>query len=484
MFYWNSQGVGGGPIQLVQNVNECSYKEAVKFLQEENLSEFKHIELEKKEFKYYMKEHDDLSKTKNYLINKRQLSKETVDFFISQGLIAQGTYKDKEKNHQEPTIIFKHKNNHGELKGISYQGVSYLPNIHGEDRPFLKRTYGDGFYGMSVQIGNVPTGKGISEQTPLKIIAFESPIDLMSYYELKKEELSNVTLLSMNGLRKGTILTYIANQLGSAISDEKKVTMLDDLQKQTKSSTDSIQVTLAVDNDEAGKKFVNDFAVDFIQVKSELPSLAEGQKVSDWNDKLKERSGAKMNLSEKDKLIKDLSELKKTESSLIKDINQSISDNPLSEIQKLQFELYTTQQHIGLLENDLKHIEVEFNSEIPLVTQKNMTHQLASIETKMTELINKRDSLVNSSDFLNQSSFVSFNENTVARFHELDKKIVDLEGKKEAIQNQKKASPVSLSKPKTLNKFEQRVVEGMSKNKELKANNNSPSKQQEVSKSR
>lgn len=287
-FYWNSRSKGGGSIQLVMAVNECSYKEAVKFINESELSEFKVQALPpEKPFVYFLKEDKDLSKTKDYLINERQLSKETVDFFIEKNVITQGKYKDKINNHEETAIVFKHTDLTGKVKGMSYQGIDAFPEIHG-DRLRLKRVYGDGYYGLSVPIGHVPKGKEISIDNPLKIIAFEAPIDLMSYYELNKNNLNNVVLLAMNGFKKGTLSTYIANSLGSNLSDEKKQTFLEDMQKMAKKKVPFIQLTLAVDNDKAGHNFINEFDIDFIDVQTDLPPIKEGVDKSDWNEVLKE----------------------------------------------------------------------------------------------------------------------------------------------------------------------------------------------------
>lgn len=287
-YFWNSRSKGGYPIQLVMDVKECSYKEAVQFIVENDLNEFKEKTVApEKKFTYFLKEDNDLSKTTNYLTNNRQLSKQTVDFFMAKNVIAQGTYKDKKKNHEEKVIVFKHTDLSGKIKGMSYQGIDPFPEIHG-DRLRLKRVYGDGYYGLSVPVGNVPTGKDISADNPLKIIAFEAPIDMMSYYELNKETLSDVVLIAMHGFKKGMLSTYIANSLGATISDEKKQTWLDDMQQNARSKVPFIQLTLAVDNDEAGQKFIDEFGVDFIEVKTDLPPIKEGEEKSDWNDVLKD----------------------------------------------------------------------------------------------------------------------------------------------------------------------------------------------------
>ncbi|WP_421000854.1 DUF3991 domain-containing protein (plasmid) [Carnobacterium maltaromaticum] len=291
LFYWNSRQKGGGPIQLVQIVKECSRPEAIEYLNNMELGTFEAIqETKKAPFHYYMKEHKKIQVSMDYLMNDRKLSKETIQFFISQGVLAQSTYKDKESGHTEPVIVFKHKDLEGNVKGISLQGIWKNHELHGK-RGRLKKTYGNGFYGMSVPVGNFNKNTPTSE-TPLRIIAFESPIDLMSYYELYKDTIGDALLVSMNGLRKGTLSTYIANQMGVLIKEEEKPDYLDKLQN-LGAKTDKIHISLAVDNDEAGKLFVDGFGIDFLPVQQELPMLLEGKEKSDWNDLLKESKSGK-----------------------------------------------------------------------------------------------------------------------------------------------------------------------------------------------
>lgn len=285
-FYWNSESVGGGVIQLVKLIKKCENKEAIDYLNNMEVGTFEEIqETKKAPFHYYMKEHTNKTVSMNYLTNERKLSEETVQFFISKGLLAQTTYKDKKTGETEPAIVFKHKDLGGEIKGIALQGIWENKEIHGE-RGKLKKTYGDGFYGMSVRVGNSDKAT-LTSENPLRIIAFEAPIDLMSYYDLFKDTIGDAVLLSMNGLRKGTIAKFIANEIGSALAEEEKPKLLDKLQLMG-ANLDQIEVTLAVDNDKAGKLFVDKFGISCLPVHSELPPILEGRDKSDWNDLLKE----------------------------------------------------------------------------------------------------------------------------------------------------------------------------------------------------
>ncbi|MET3564125.1 hypothetical protein ABID30_003222 [Enterococcus rotai] len=307
-FYWNSMQKGGGPIQLVQLIKECSPKQAVDYLNSMDVKTFEETSVEeKKPFKYFMKEHTKISATMDYLVEERKLSKDTVDFFISKGILAQSTWKDKESGKTEPVIVFKHKDLDGNIKGISLQGIWENKELHGS-RGRLKKTFGDGFYGMNVRIGNPPSVKEATSEKPIKIIAFESPIDLMSFYELNKDSIGDAILLSMNGLRKGTISTYVVNELGLKVDEHKKSKMLD-VMNDLYEPIDKIQIVLAVDNDELnpklgfkpGQNFVDTFNVNFIPVKSGIPELLPGKKKSDWNDHVKDQKNKQFITEEEQK---------------------------------------------------------------------------------------------------------------------------------------------------------------------------------------
>ncbi|MBO0473026.1 toprim domain-containing protein [Enterococcus ureasiticus] len=293
LFYWNSRQRGGGAIQLVQIVKDCSYKEAVNYLNNIEIGTFDEVKQAKRRpFHYHLKEHSKMDATIDYLVKERKLSRETVDFFVEKGLIAQATYKDKESGKTEPVVVFKHFDFDGKVKGIALQGMWENHELHG-DRGYLKRTWGDGYYGLTVRIGNPPTEATATKENPLTIIVFEAPIDLMSYYELNKETIGDAVLLCMNGLRKETVSKYVANYLGSAVSEEEKINVLTKLQQSTL-KTDKIKFVFAVDNDQAGKRFVKGFGRGFGVMKKELPPLLLGKKKSDWNDHVKDKKSKQL----------------------------------------------------------------------------------------------------------------------------------------------------------------------------------------------
>ena len=96
----------------------------------------------------------------------------------------------------------------------------------------------------------------------------------------------------MNGLKKSSISLLLADLAGSKASEDKKLNFLDTIEK-TVEPLDQIKVILAVDNDKAGRKFVENFKFSKIKVCPHLPKLEVGQEKADWNDlliKLKKRT--------------------------------------------------------------------------------------------------------------------------------------------------------------------------------------------------
>lgn len=306
-FYWNSQEFGGDPIKLVQTMTDCSFKEAVNYLTGSEIAAAKIDTSEPKEFRYFLKDHKTFSTARKYLHEQRMISNETLDQVLAQGILSQSSYTDFETNKTQPVIVFKATDNEEKIRGIAVQGVWKQEN---EEQPYLKKTHGDGFSGFMVKVGQPPTGQELSEDNPLKIIAFEAPIDLLSYYELFKKDLGNAILLSMNGLRKGTISKCLANQLGSPVKEKDKPDFLDDLNKKMQPNK-LIQLVLAVDNDKAGRKFINEFEAENFDITPHAPALMEGETKSDWNQVLQRlknpvKEPFKARVEQADKAIKQV----------------------------------------------------------------------------------------------------------------------------------------------------------------------------------
>lgn len=287
-FHWNSRSEFGDVIQLVQTIREVSYKEAMHFLE---TGEFKEVDLAdqtgvKEPFHYSLEryEHPDFNASRSYLRTQRGLSDDTINFFLSQGSMAEATRK--KGDYFEPVIVFKYKDNTGFLAGASLQGV-VENRVHYPERGRLKQIMknSDGQLGFSVDIGK-----------PKRLVFAEAPIDLMSYYELHKDNLQDVRLVAMDGVKEGTIsrrfMELYAEMNGKTYkADQHTGKALETVVNTTdyfKDGQHQDMITLAVDNDAAGQNFITRLQEKGIPVQIAIPPIIQiDQEKEDWNDFLK-----------------------------------------------------------------------------------------------------------------------------------------------------------------------------------------------------
>ncbi|HEW9627471.1 TPA: toprim domain-containing protein [Streptococcus pneumoniae] len=287
-FHWNSRTEFGDVIQLVQSIKGVSYKEAMHFLE---TGEFKQVNAEvqmapKEPFHYNLEryENQDFSASRSYLKTQRGLSDDTINFFISQGSMAEATRK--KGDYFEPVIVFKYKDNTGFLAGASLQGI-VENRVHYPERGRLKQIMrnSDGQLGFSIDIG-----------TPKRLVFAEAPIDLMSYYELHKDTLQDVRLVAMDGIKDG-IISRRFMELYAEINDKsyqvnqntgKALEVVARTTNYFKDGRHQDMITLAVDNDMAGHKFITSLQEKGIPVQIAIPPILQrNQEKEDWNDFLK-----------------------------------------------------------------------------------------------------------------------------------------------------------------------------------------------------
>lgn len=287
-FHWNSRSEFGDVIQLVQTIQGVTYKEAMHFLE---TGEFKKVDLAvqiapKEPFYYNLEkyEHQDFKASRSYLKTQRGLSDDTINFFLSQGSMAEATRK--KGDYFEPVIVFKYKDNTGFLAGASLQGI-VENRVHYPERGRLKQIMrnSDGQLGFSIDIG-----------TPKRLVFAEAPIDLMSYYELHKYTLQDVRLVAMDGVKEGIIsrrfMELYAEMNGKFYQiDQNTGKALETVVNTTDYFKDGRYqdvITLAVDNDAAGQNFITRLQEKGIPVQIAIPPIVqENQEKEDWNDFLK-----------------------------------------------------------------------------------------------------------------------------------------------------------------------------------------------------
>ena len=297
LWKWFSRNTGGDSISLVETIKEVDFNQSVDFLNDGNFKEFQMVERPQEDFKYYLEKYEQpFSAGRDYLRNQRGLSDETIDYFLEQGVLAQANAKldyfaegtgGVTINAIEPVIVFKSLSSSGEVVGASLQGIhenwEKWPK-HGYAKVIMKNS--DPMTGIHVDIGS-----------PKRLIFTESPIDLMSYYELHKDSLQDVRLVSMDGLKESTIGRHLsqikAEMSGKALiwtpeqlADELQVA-IDNHFFENEENADLI--TLALDNDNAGRTFIQELEAKGAVINSDLPELRPGQDKTDWNDVLKNR---------------------------------------------------------------------------------------------------------------------------------------------------------------------------------------------------
>jgi len=285
---WFSRHQGGDVIALVETIREINFNQAIDYLNDGTFKEFTAVEREKEPFRYHLQPYEqDFVEARNYLKVNRGLSDETIDFFLEKGVLAQANAMLN--NSVEPVVVFKTLTSSGEITGATLQGIEENRDKW-PGRGFAKNIIrnSDGMDGLHVDIGK-----------PNRLIFTESPIDLMSYYEINKDTLQDVRLVSMDGLKEATIGRHLA-QLQSELSGRPLNWTPEQLAKGLQTAIESQyfadgkhsdMITLAVDNDTAGRIFIEELKAKGAAVTVDLPELRSGQDKADWNDTLKYQYG-------------------------------------------------------------------------------------------------------------------------------------------------------------------------------------------------
>lgn len=287
--WYSRTGKFGDTIDLVREIKGGSYRDAMTFLETGNFPEATIVEEERKHFRYTLAPYEQpFRKARSYLKQTRGLSDETIDFFLEKGVLAEASYRDRD-GYVEDVLVFKFLDRNHHIVGASLQGLSSFPDRH-EGKGYLKKIMyqSEGVAGLNIAIGS-----------PKRLIVAEAPIDLMSYYELHKNELEDVCLVAMDGLKEGTLSRYameVLQERGAAKEVVLDYTQSKDARQASNFLSETARLTnlfhdnnhqdfltLAVDNDKAGQDFIDQLQEKKIPVVDGRPPLATNEKKMDWN---------------------------------------------------------------------------------------------------------------------------------------------------------------------------------------------------------
>jgi hypothetical protein len=245
-YHWYSKDEYGNPINFIQKEKELSFKEAVKYLNEAELSKAEIVEKTTEVYTYDEYNFVDkyrMNVSTKYLTEVRGINQKLVKQLIQQNSIKQ----DKRNN-----IVFIWKD--------------YQNNITGAEKVGTGQTKFKGIEAGSDVQNSFNFELGVSNN----IYIFESPIDAMSYASIHKK---SGTYVSMSGLKEqavaGAIYNYVKKHEGYPEN-----------------------VHLCVDNDDKGQEFANKYPDKIsnqngqdIQIVRDMPHDITACK--DWNDVLK-----------------------------------------------------------------------------------------------------------------------------------------------------------------------------------------------------
>ncbi len=279
IFYWNSRQKKGGPIQFVMEYEGVSWKDAVHKLIGENFETRKSTlytnfepTASKPKIIKLPKEDDSMKQTYGYLLKKRFLEKEIVDYYVREGTIKQSFDK---KN-----VMFIGKDYEDEIKYISQRGTIGGNTFKGEVAGSNKE------YGF----------KYMGNNEVLRV--FESPIDLLSFQsvmKLKNKEWQNDSCISLGGVSDKALLKFIEKN-----ENITNVKLSLDLDKAGDKACDEILIKL---HKLYPKRFKVDLAYhiygkDFNEYLVVLKTFEEYKKIGINEEVLKKIGGLSLNVKE------------------------------------------------------------------------------------------------------------------------------------------------------------------------------------------
>ena len=261
-WFWNSRGLHGrGALSFAKeyelygsNLSKAEiFRTAVTRVLKANVGAVKYEAPKREPFKYNKAMFSkDVDKAADYLINVRKISPETVSKMIKNGAIKQ----DLDGN-----CVFLWTDLNQKVRGMTIQGTTIDYQKYGK-RGTLKKIAKNSEHGYGFCFIDTTT-----DDKPINLRFFESPIDAISYYDLSKrmgKPLINTAYISMDGLKDEVFNSYVLTFYKTGIKIGS--------------------IALGVDNDEAGQNFYKKIHGRFSKVEYAKVNKKFGK---DWNDMLK-----------------------------------------------------------------------------------------------------------------------------------------------------------------------------------------------------
>lgn len=267
-WFWNSRDTGGkGCLSFVtkyqldsENISDkVKFGKAIELISKTKLLPKEYRAPEKKPFEFDKKQvSPNFSKALNYLTKTRGLNPNIMQELHRQGLICENRFGDA-------LFLWKNPENRRQIEGLTKQGTTINHAKFGK-RGTLKLIEKNSTPQRGFNFDVDSQGRINSGEIPENIVFFESTIDALSFYNTHLNGAKSVRLVSLEGLKEKTFEHYVI-QLSNQLSKQGKKLN---------------SVSLGVDNDEAGQKFVKDITKRFLKVHYLKPTFGK-----DWNDTLK-----------------------------------------------------------------------------------------------------------------------------------------------------------------------------------------------------
>lgn len=190
-FYHNGQSRGDNIITLLTDYEGYTFGQAVGLLLGEELEQhtpFEESDEPEEAFKYQYEKDTSITQARNYLVEKRGLDQQIVDYLIDNNyLIQDKKFKSAVLNWKEFGIP------DGDIVGATSITTS---NQQGSSSKYIMKT-SKRHYGFNITLGQ-----------PKKLYFFEAAIDMLSYWSMNKN-LEDARLVCLEGLKDRTVLQFI-----------------------------------------------------------------------------------------------------------------------------------------------------------------------------------------------------------------------------------------------------------------------------------